>query len=68
MAEITEVEKKTGPKGAEPLVIARLIQKAIEVRKPKTRYWGGYLAGPLLFLRKLLSDRMMDRLWMSQLK
>lgn len=66
--KMADVGKKTGPRGAEPIVIARLIKKAIEARRPKTRYWGGFLAGPLLFLRKILSDRMMDRMWMSQLK
>ena len=55
-------------RAAEPIVIAKLIKKAVEASRPRTRYSGGFLAKPLLFLNKLLSDRMMDRLFMSQLK
>lgn len=57
-----------GHRASEPIVIAKLIKKAIEADKPKTRYSGGFMAKPLLFLRKILSDRMMDKLFMSQLK
>lgn len=53
---------------AEPIVIAKLIRKAIEANRPKTRYAGGFLAKPLLFLQKILSDRMMDRLIMLQFR
>lgn len=52
----------------EPLVIAKLIKKGIEAKHPKTRYAGGYMASPLLLLRKILSDKLLDRLIMSQLK
>jgi len=52
----------------EPIVIAELIKKGIEARKPKTRYIGGYMAKPILFLRKILSDRMLERLIMNQVK
>jgi NAD(P)-dependent dehydrogenase (short-subunit alcohol dehydrogenase family) len=60
--------KNQGHRAAEPEVIVKLVQKAIGAKQPKTRYVGGFLARPLLFLRKILSDRMMDRLAMSQLK
>jgi NAD(P)-dependent dehydrogenase (short-subunit alcohol dehydrogenase family) len=43
-------------------VIADLLVKALKARRPKTRYHGGLLAGPMLFLRRHLSDRMFDRL------
>ena len=56
------------PKSAEPIVIAKLILKAIEARKPKFRYSGGYMAAPSLLLRKLLPDRIFDQLTMSQIK
>jgi len=46
--------------GSEPGVIADLIFKAIESKKPKTRYAGGKLAKPLLFIRKWGSDRAFD--------
>lgn len=58
----------TKSKNTAPVVIASLIKKAIEVRKPKARYSAGYLAKPTLILRKLLSDRLMDKLIMSQVK
>ncbi len=51
-----------------PELIAKLIKKAIEAKNPKARYAGGYMAKPLLFLRKLLSDRLMDKLIMSRIK
>jgi short-subunit dehydrogenase len=60
--------RKTEANNAEPIVIARLIKKAIEVSKPRTRYAGGNMAKPLLFLRSILSDRVFDRLIMSQTK
>lgn len=53
---------------AEPIVIARLIKKGIEAKHPKTRYIGGTMAKPMLFLRKILSDKMFDKLLMSQMK
>jgi short-subunit dehydrogenase len=52
----------------EPIVIANLIREGIEAKKPKTRYIGGYMAKPMLFLRNILSDRMLERLIRSQLK
>jgi len=52
----------------EPIVIAKLIKESIEAKKPKTRYIGGYMAKPMLFLRNVLSDKMLERLIMSQIK
>lgn len=52
----------------EPIVIAKLIKKGIETNKPKTRYVGGYMAKPMLFLRKILSDKLLERIIMSQIK
>jgi NAD(P)-dependent dehydrogenase (short-subunit alcohol dehydrogenase family) len=43
-------------------VISDLIVKALRAKRPKARYKGGHLAVPLLFVRRLLSDRMFDRL------
>ncbi|WP_221393656.1 oxidoreductase [Dyadobacter sp. NIV53] len=51
-----------------PIVIAKLIKESIEAKKPKTRYVGGYMAKPMLFLRKILSDKMLERIIMSQVK
>jgi short-subunit dehydrogenase len=60
--------RRTELNNAEPIIIAKLIKKAIEVKKPRTRYAGGNMAKPLLFLRGILSDRVFDRLIMSQTK
>lgn len=66
--QFSDLGKKESSKGAQPIVIARLILKAILAKRPKTRYSGGYMAGLLLFLKKILSDRMFDKILMSQFK
>jgi short-subunit dehydrogenase len=54
---------------ADPIVIAQLVRKGIEARSPKTRYTTSQMASSLLlFLRKILSDKQMDKLIMSQIK
>ena len=60
--------KKTEEKNGEPKVIVDLVRKAIEAKEPKTRYHGGYMAGAALFMRKILPDRLFDKMLMSQLK
>jgi short-subunit dehydrogenase len=47
-----------------PSVITDLIVKAVRASTPKTRYHGGMLAGPMLFMRRYLSDRLFDRVVM----
>jgi short-subunit dehydrogenase len=59
---------KADTNSAEPGVIVNLVKKAIEAKKPKTRYSGGYMAKLLLFMRKVLPDRTFDKMLMSQLK
>ena len=54
--------------GAEPDLIARIIEKSVKAKKPKPRYAAGLGAKPFLFLRKILSDRMYDRFWIFMLK
>lgn len=49
-------------------VITNLISDAVSSSKPKTRYAAGKFAKPMLFLRRWLSDRMFDRVIMSQVK
>ncbi|MDR1130345.1 MAG: SDR family NAD(P)-dependent oxidoreductase [Prevotellaceae bacterium] len=51
-----------------PVVIAELIKKAIEAKKPKARYVKGFMAKPLIFAKKLLSDAMFDKIVLSQFK
>ncbi len=43
-------------------VISDLIVKALKAKRPRARYHGGQLASLILFLRRHLSDRMLDRL------
>ncbi|TYQ00182.1 short-subunit dehydrogenase [Tenacibaculum adriaticum] len=43
-------------------VIAKLVKKAVDTKKPKARYNGGYLSNTMLFLRKLLPDSVFDLL------
>jgi short-subunit dehydrogenase len=52
----------------EPILIAKLIYKAITAKKPVARYSAGYMARPALFMRKILSDKMFDKMVMSQVK
>jgi short-subunit dehydrogenase len=51
-----------GKFGSEPIVVAKAIAKAVEAGKPRTRYAIGQGAKFGIFMRWLLSDRMMDRL------
>jgi NAD(P)-dependent dehydrogenase (short-subunit alcohol dehydrogenase family) len=60
-ADATE-EMYTGDQLSPPSLIAETILKAVTVSKPKTRYAIGYMARPTIFLRKILSDRMFDRI------
>ena len=53
---------------AEPIVIAKLILKAIEAKKAKIRYVGGAYAKLLLFAKKILPDKWFDAAVLSQLK
>lgn len=66
------VEKLAGAQknlsGSHPSVITNLILKAVKAKKPKTRYKAGKMAKPVMFMRWLLSDRMFDKIIMSQMK
>jgi short-subunit dehydrogenase len=61
-------EKELNAKMPDGNVIAQVISKAIAAVKPKTRYAKGYMARPLLFLRRWLSDRGFQKMLMSQIK
>jgi hypothetical protein len=49
-------------------VLGKEIDKAATVGNPKTRYLKGYLAKPLVTMRKWLGDRTFDKMLMSQIK
>lgn len=53
---------------SEPIVIANLILEAITSKNPKFRYVGGYNAKMAVAARKLLSDKMFDKMILSQMK
>lgn len=54
--------------GSDSSVIAKVIVKACTTKKPKTRYSAGKAAGLFLFIRRILSDRLFDKLMLSQMK
>jgi len=54
-------------KAIEAVEIAKLITKSIEAKCPKARYAASN-AKPFLLIRKLLSDRLFDKMVMSQMK
>ena len=55
-------------KGSPPEVIAKLISKAVNAKRPQARYHGGYMAGVALSSRWLLSDKLFDQFMKLQIK
>jgi short-subunit dehydrogenase len=53
--------------GSKPIVVAKTIVRAAISKRPKTRYATGGGAKILLFLRKILSDRMFDKLMLRMM-
>lgn len=51
-----------------PSVISNLVSKAVNAKKPKTRYVAGKYAKPMMFIRKYLGDRIFDKVIMSTVK
>lgn len=49
-------------------VLGKEIAKAATVSNPKTRYLKGYLAKPLVRMKKWLGDKTFDKILLSQLK
>ena len=50
---------------SDPIVIAKVINKAMEARNPKTRYAAGAYSKLGIFLRKIMTDKMFDRFILS---
>jgi short-subunit dehydrogenase len=65
---VSKLYAATAKNASDPIVIARLIKKGIEARCPRTRYAGASGAKVMLFLKKMLSDSMFDKLVMGQMK
>jgi NAD(P)-dependent dehydrogenase (short-subunit alcohol dehydrogenase family) len=51
-----------------PKVITDLLLKALKSKRPRARYHGGFMAGPILFMKWLLPDRMMDMVLMKTMQ
>lgn len=68
LIKLSNFMKKAVARNTEPIGIAELIHKGIEARKPKFRYAGGYMAKQALIAKKLLSDKMFDKMIMGQMK
>lgn len=68
MKHVEMLKRADGKMGAAPIVIAKTIEKAILAAKPKTRYAAGAGAPLIIWVRKLVSDRLFDRIMMSQIK
>ena len=69
---LAEALNKTYETGENPMsppsLVTDMVMRAIGASKPKTRYAGGALARPSIFLRWLLPDRWFDRMIMSQIR
>ena len=50
----------TSPVVSPPEAVARTVARALAARRPRARYASGGGARPILFLRKILSDRVFD--------
>lgn len=68
MNEAAKASYEDPKSSSSPEVIANLVSKAIKARKPKTRYVGGKMAKPMMFIRKWMGDRLFDKAVMSQFK
>jgi len=54
--------------GSKPIVIAKTICRAIHARWPKARYVSGRGSTTVLTLKKILPDKMFDRMILTQIK
>ncbi len=60
--------EKGDEQASDPVVVAKTIRRAVNARKPKTRYATGKGAKIILFLQKVLPDRWMDKLFLILIK
>lgn len=52
-------------RASHPSVIANCVSKAVNSKRPKTRYRAGFMAKPAVFIRTFLGDRVWDWLVMN---
>ncbi|SRR5699024_1071253 len=60
--KVVESNEKHEKNYSNPSIIAKLIFKAIRAKKPKTRYHAGHMAAFVLFIRKVVPDRIIDKM------
>ena len=58
---ITDTGNEVLSNQSDPIVIAKVINKAMNARSPKTRYAAGAYSKIGIFLRKIMTDKMFDR-------
>jgi hypothetical protein len=59
---MAEVVQEFGARGLPPEKVAKVIAHALTARRPRTRYLLGADARAMVLLRRLLPDRLGDRL------
>lgn len=64
----TEKSYKEPGNSSSPEVIANTVAKIVKHKRPSTRYLVGKYAKPMVFLRRLIGDRLFDRVVMSTVK
>lgn len=62
LVEFSTQAEQDNKNSSPPSVITDLIMKAINARQPKTRYAGGAMVKPIMFVRKWFGDRIYDRI------
>ena len=62
---ITDTGNEILSNQSDPIVIAKVINKAMDARNPKTRYAAGAYSRIGIFLRKIMTDKMFDRFILS---
>ena len=62
---ITDTGNEVLSNQSDPIVIAKVINKAMNARNPKTRYAAGAYSKIGIFLRKIMTDKMFDRFILS---
>jgi len=60
--------ERGGKFGSEPIVIAKVIAKAILAKRPRTRYAAAGGAKLILFARRILTDKAFDRVMLTVMR
>jgi NAD(P)-dependent dehydrogenase (short-subunit alcohol dehydrogenase family) len=68
MKRMEEVTRETGDRGIAPVKVGKAIRRALESRRPRTRYLVGADAKVMRNAERVLSNRTFDRLMRSQMK